>query len=751
MEDGRRHHFIKVMVGEFARRLEIPRDFLIHISEVDRATSDTSLPSPPKGILQNSEGKTWAVELEKLDGHVFLTTGWAKFVEDNSLREYEFLLFRYDNNMQFMVLPFGLNACEKVIRSSRSAGQATRSLEGKLPCDIFSSTRRGQKGDKLTDAANSLTPTHSQSLHVHEIGSLRVELDEHLSLEGSMEDDKANAIAEVMRTLEVDIVTIDLFCAMLGLYKWNVDAVAEDFGICRGKPQIQNQYLKHKLLLQCKFFITSASVILALLAEKTYPFVVSVDIVKRKLRHFFPPDDDYSSPIPESRKSSLEEPNLSNQPLQCNLTTVKRRLVDEHELCDFSQTKRRTSKLQRGFCHTSETPQRSTRLVLAHQKNALDSTKNTLEERSEELESSPTSTIEQVEDTAEQACVYHEKTDHGLKRAHEPNIGSLFQDLKGVKQARGEVDLSEEPRHSKVENDGNLDQGNNRETSEEQTERNAAETSESFTRIGCIESSPTDSEEPACSRMNDFLCFTWKPTEQVNSLEKVLRDIQRDNFVKTISHVQGIIQGHPKDLLTAAVIKAIVQKEILKWDYCLEDKNALRIVNALLEHAKKIKEMHGFNMEMRKLEFSAKLQDQLKWQLKEVENAYTSLESDYKKATHDNNIAFSTLHEQKKKLHALQHEVIGLQQPLAINKDEMKKLAHQVAEHESVFQKSLMERLRIKEVMKSYEQILDEVKVRVTSMELGSIDIEALVKVEMDNMTKEIELSKKRLLNICFK
>ncbi|KAG8055596.1 hypothetical protein GUJ93_ZPchr0001g31453 [Zizania palustris] len=727
MEGGRRHHhFIKVMVGDFARRLEIPRDFLIHILEVDRATSDTPLPLSSKGILQNSEGKTWAVQLEKLDGHVFLTTGWAKFVEDNSLREYEFLLFRYDNNMQFMVLPFGLNACEKVTRSSRSAGQATRSLEGNLPCDIFSSTRRGQKGGKQTDAANSLMPSHSQSLHVLEVGSLRDELDEHLSLEGSMEDDKANAIAEVMRTLEVDKVTIDLFCAMLGLYKWNVDAVAEDFDICRGKPQIQNQYLKHKLLLR-------------------------FDIVKRKLRHFFPPDDDYSSPIPESRKSSLVEPKLSNQPLQCNLTTVKRKLVDEHELCDFSQTKRRASKLQRSFCCTSETPQISTRLVMEHQKNALDSTKNTLEERSEELESSPSSTIEQVEYMTEQACVYHGKTDHGLKGVHEPNIGSLFQDFKGIKQAHGEVDFSEEPRHSKVENDGNLDQGNNRETSEEQTERNAAETSESFTRIGCIESSPTDSEEPACSRMNDFLCFTWKPTEQVNSLEKVLRDIQRDNFVKTISHVQGIIQDHPKDLLTAAVIKAIVQKEILKWDYCLEDKNARRIVNALLEHAKKIKEMHGFNMEMRKLEFSAKLQDQLKWQLKEVENAYTSLESDYKKATHDNNIAFSTLHEQKKKLHALQHEVIGLQQPLAINKDEMKKLAHQVAEHESVFQKSLMERLRIKEVMKSYDQILDEVKVRVTSMELGSIDIEALVKVEMDNMTKEIGLSKKRLLNICFK
>ncbi|KAL5220276.1 hypothetical protein ABZP36_024989 [Zizania latifolia] len=90
-------------------------------------------------------------------------------------------------------------------------------------------------------------------------------------------------------------------------------------------------------------------------------------------------------------------------------------------------------------------------------------------------------------------------------------------------------------------------------------------------------------------------------------------------------------------------------------------------------------------------------------------------------------------------------------QSLAMKKDEMQKLAHQVAEHESVFQKSLMERLRVKEVMKSYEQILAEVEIRVTSTKLGSIDVEALVKLEMDNMTKEIELSKERLLNISFK
>uniref|UniRef100_A0A0D9V555 TF-B3 domain-containing protein n=1 Tax=Leersia perrieri TaxID=77586 RepID=A0A0D9V555_9ORYZ len=637
MEGARRHHFMKVMVGEFTRRLEIPHDFLVHIPEVATNTSDTSLPSSAKGTLQNFEGKTWPVELEKLDGRVYLTTGWTKFVEDNFLRKFEFLLFRYDENMHFMVLPFSLNACEKVIRSSGSP-------EGKLPYDIFCSNERVQNG-RLTEAVNSLTPSHSQIVtlqrsaqgheHIsaqscpdqHETCLLKNGLDEHLSLKGYMEDDKANAIAEVMRTLDVDKVTVELFCAMLGFYKWNVDAVAEVFDICKGKPHIQNQFLKHKLLFQ-------------------------FDTVKRKLRNFFLPDDYYSSPIPKSRKSGLEDPKLSNQSLQRDLTAVSCRLVDE---CSF-------------------------------------------------------------------------------------------QDSEQVKTAHDEVDL--EPRNSQGENEGNLDKVNNKEIGEEQTEINAVETFESLMRS--IESSPTNCEVSAYSRLNG-LCLTWKPTEHVDPLEKVLLDIQRDNFVKTISHVQGIMRNHPSDLLTADVITTVVQKEILKWDHCLEDRDAQRIVNALLEHAKKIKEMHNFNLELRKEEFSAKLQVQLKWQLKEVETAYTSLELDYKKATSDDNAAFSSLHEQKKKLHNLQNEITGLQQSLEMKKDEMQKLSHQIAEHESVFQKSLMERIRIKEVMKSYEQTLAEVKVRLTSTEVGSIDVEALVKVEMDNMTKEIELSKESLLNITFK
>lgn len=70
-----------------------------------------------------------------------------------------------------------------------------------------------------------------------------------------MEDEKAKAIAEVMRTLHVDKLTVELFCVTLCLYKWEVETAAENFNICKGKSQILEQSLKQKLLLQCKFFV----------------------------------------------------------------------------------------------------------------------------------------------------------------------------------------------------------------------------------------------------------------------------------------------------------------------------------------------------------------------------------------------------------------------------------------------------------------------------------------------------------------
>jgi hypothetical protein len=116
--------------------------------------SGISAATSVKLTLKRSEGKTWAVELEKVDRCVFLTTGWPQFVVDNSLRGYEFLLFTYDKNMHFTVSVFGWNACEKAVPSSGSGAQATE-------MDKFPSGKRGHTGDEVTKDANNPTRSHS--------------------------------------------------------------------------------------------------------------------------------------------------------------------------------------------------------------------------------------------------------------------------------------------------------------------------------------------------------------------------------------------------------------------------------------------------------------------------------------------------------------------------------------------------------------------------------------------------------------
>ena len=111
--------------------------------------------------LKNAEGKTWPVELEEIDGRMFLTTVWSKFVEGNCLREGEFLVVEYDGNMHFGVSVFGVNAVEKAVWPSGSGAQVTRSL-GEQPCDIFPSSKKGCCGDEITETVKSPMHSHAQ-------------------------------------------------------------------------------------------------------------------------------------------------------------------------------------------------------------------------------------------------------------------------------------------------------------------------------------------------------------------------------------------------------------------------------------------------------------------------------------------------------------------------------------------------------------------------------------------------------------
>ncbi|XP_021311480.1 B3 domain-containing protein Os03g0120900 isoform X2 [Sorghum bicolor] len=721
MEEPRRPRFFKVLV-DFARRIEIPQAFLCHFPEGRHRQSGTTMVTSAKVVLMNAQGNSWSVELEEIDGHVFLTTGWPTFVEDNCLGKGEFLIFKYDGRMHFIVSFFGVNAVEK--SSSWSGSQATENVEGELACPVIPSRKGGHSGDGLiTEKVKDFMHTHSQGtigfLDSHEVICSKDYLETYWSQSETMEDDKAKAVAEVMRTLRVDKLTVDLFCAILCLHKWKVEAAAEYFNVCRGKPQILEQSLKQK-------------------------FVLQLDFVKGQLQRFFPQDYDSE----RIKKNNVERPNLSNQPLQRDLMVapVKRRLVDEYKPCDLSHRQKRIVKLQGNSLQT-QTPRRSPRL--AHANNTCNNNKKVWKGRAKVLKTPPEAT-NQVKDRAHESCSLHEKLDNALKAVHEEATGSLSQDIRILDSPRCEVGLSKEHEHDQGDTGKMLDQVNDGENCKEHLGRDAMGNSESFMSTYCVESLPNSSRLTASSRINE-LSFTWKPSQHVSPLDKVLLGIQRDNFVNTIAHIQKIIRDDPSDVLSADVIEATVRIEIIKWDLCLQDKDAHKIVNAMLEYAKKVKGRQNFNTEMRKEEFSAKLQDLLKWQLKELELTYTSLESDYKKATTDASIFFSTFEEHKKKLNAIKDGIKGVQQACMIKDDEMQKLAHQVAEHETAYQKSIMEKVRVKMALKSHEQTIGYVKEHLASTESGSIDVGALVKIEMDNMSKEIDVSKGNLLNINFK
>ncbi|XP_072959260.1 B3 domain-containing protein Os01g0723500-like [Typha angustifolia] len=99
----RHPHFFKVLLGDFTQRLKIPPNFLKHIFK--EAAMQATLKGP--------SGRHWQVELVKDMKGTFLASGWENFVKDHTLKEHEFLVFRYDGDLNFTVLIFDTTACER--------------------------------------------------------------------------------------------------------------------------------------------------------------------------------------------------------------------------------------------------------------------------------------------------------------------------------------------------------------------------------------------------------------------------------------------------------------------------------------------------------------------------------------------------------------------------------------------------------------------------------------------------------------
>ena len=92
---------------------KIPPDFCKHIPWEASRKAKTLKEASMAATLEGPSGRTWLVVIRRSAEGTFFTSGWPKFVQDQELRELEFLVFRYDGGTHFTAMVFDTTACER--------------------------------------------------------------------------------------------------------------------------------------------------------------------------------------------------------------------------------------------------------------------------------------------------------------------------------------------------------------------------------------------------------------------------------------------------------------------------------------------------------------------------------------------------------------------------------------------------------------------------------------------------------------
>ncbi|KAK2978382.1 hypothetical protein RJ640_016484 [Escallonia rubra] len=95
--------FYKIIFDDQAEKARIPYGFMKHIPNEELGTA----------TLESSSGRRWSVELRRKKDGLFITDGWQEFIRDNSLVNYELVLFTYDGKKHFSVQIFDPSGLEK--------------------------------------------------------------------------------------------------------------------------------------------------------------------------------------------------------------------------------------------------------------------------------------------------------------------------------------------------------------------------------------------------------------------------------------------------------------------------------------------------------------------------------------------------------------------------------------------------------------------------------------------------------------
>ncbi|XP_006644645.1 B3 domain-containing protein Os01g0723500 [Oryza brachyantha] len=140
----RRPHFFKVLVGDFKQRLKIPPNFCKHIPWEESSKAKSLKEASMAATLEGPSGRTWLVVIHRTTEGTFFTSGWPKFVQDQALRDLEFVVFRYDGNTHFTAMVFDRTACEREDLIG-GGGDRPRKKRGRRPRDASRDTPRPKK------------------------------------------------------------------------------------------------------------------------------------------------------------------------------------------------------------------------------------------------------------------------------------------------------------------------------------------------------------------------------------------------------------------------------------------------------------------------------------------------------------------------------------------------------------------------------------------------------------------------------
>ncbi|KAK6254107.1 hypothetical protein QUC31_015827 [Theobroma cacao] len=99
-------NFFKVYLPKYSfERMSIPPTAVV--------CSNGLMPMPATATLRNCKGQCRHVELNKCDGRMFFEKGWRRFIDDNSIKEEDILVFSYVGCSVFDVKVYGFDGCEK--------------------------------------------------------------------------------------------------------------------------------------------------------------------------------------------------------------------------------------------------------------------------------------------------------------------------------------------------------------------------------------------------------------------------------------------------------------------------------------------------------------------------------------------------------------------------------------------------------------------------------------------------------------